>query len=111
MRGLPKLTRRQDGIRGAGVWMLNRFKTYPRVSDLGHEISYAFCALTRFLDGEQRERGMDDGDLAHDRQPARDQILLGDRLQGRQVEGDLAVLDAEGAVCRRGRTGRRRAAG
>ena len=41
---------------------------------------------------------MDDGDLARDRQPARDQVLLGDGLQRRQVEGDLAVFDAERAV-------------
>lgn len=30
--------------------------------------------------------------------PARDQVLLGDGLQGRDVEGDLAVTDADGTV-------------
>ena len=54
--------------------------------------------LGQVLVREQRERGMDDGDLARDRQPARDEVLLGDGLQGRQVEGDVAVADAERAV-------------
>ena len=47
---------------------------------------------------EQRERGMNDGDLAAIVSPARDQVLLGDGLQGRDVEGDLAVTDADGTV-------------
>ena len=46
----------------------------------------------------QRERGMHDGDLVRDRQAARDEVLLGDSLQGWKVEGDLAVTDAERAV-------------
>jgi hypothetical protein len=41
---------------------------------------------------------MDDGNLARDRQPAHDQVLLGDGLQRRRVQGDLAVTDADGAV-------------
>ena len=41
---------------------------------------------------------MDDGDLVRDRQPARDEVLLDDGDQRRQVEGDLAIADPDGAV-------------
>jgi LuxR family maltose regulon positive regulatory protein len=49
--------------------------------------------LLQVLGREQRERGVHDRDLARHGQPAGDQILLRDRDQRGQVQGDLAVAD------------------